>query len=85
VTNLIPYITALSGLMVIMYKARVSATIYMRNVMVLMVAMVYCFYALYASGKDAVFGSMLVLALGYLLYGFIAKRFVAEQPASGKA
>ena len=25
------------------------------------------------------------LALGYLLYGFIAKRFVAEQPAPGKA
>ncbi|MGY8828375.1 MULTISPECIES: putrescine-ornithine antiporter [unclassified Pseudomonas] len=85
VTNLIPYVTALSGLLVIMYKARVSAAIYTRNVVVLMVAMVYCFYALYASGKDAVFGAMLVLALGYLLYGFIAKRFVAEQPTPGKA
>lgn len=85
VTNLIPYVTALSGLLVIMYKARVSAAVYTRNLVVLMVAMVYCFYALYASGKDAVFGAMLVLALGYLLYGFIAKRFVAEQPASGKA
>ena len=85
VTNLIPYVTALSGLLVIMYKARVSAAVYTRNLVVLMMAMVYCFYALYASGKDAVFGAMLVLALGYLLYGFIAKRFVAEQPAPGRA
>lgn len=81
VTNLIPYVTALSGLLVIMYKAKVGATVFSRNVAVLMIAMAYSFYALYASGKDAVFGAMLVLAFGYLLYGFIAKRFAGPQPA----
>ncbi|MEA1604960.1 putrescine-ornithine antiporter [Pseudomonas spirodelae] len=85
VTNLIPYVTALSGLLVIMYKANVSPAIFRRNVAVLMVAMAYSFYALYASGKDAVFGAMIVLAVGYLLYGFIAKNFVDQPPASERA
>ncbi|MGG5871321.1 putrescine-ornithine antiporter [Pseudomonas peli] len=85
VTNLIPYVTALSGLLVIMYKAQVSPAIFTRNVVALMVAMLYSFYALYASGKDAVFGAMIVLAVGYLLYGFIAKNFVDKQPAAGRA
>jgi len=85
VTNLLPYVTALSGLLVIMYKAKVSPAIYTRNVAVLMIAMLYSFYAIYASGKDAVFGAMIVLAVGYLLYGFIAKNFVDQQPMSGRA
>jgi putrescine:ornithine antiporter len=82
VTNLLPYVTALSGLLVIMYKAKVSQAVYTRNVAVLMIAMLYSFYAIYASGKDAVFGAMIVLAVGYLLYGFIAKNFVDQQPVS---
>ncbi|RJG10871.1 putrescine-ornithine antiporter [Pseudomonas cavernicola] len=80
VTNLIPYVTALTGLLVIMYKAQVSPAVYSRNTAVLMVALAYSFYALYSCGKDAVFGGTLVLAVGYLLYGFIAKRF--ESPAA---
>ena len=82
VTNLIPYVTALSGLLVIMYKANVSAAIYSRNVVALLIAMAYSYYAIYASGKDAVFGATIVLVIGYLLYGFIAKNFVAERPAA---
>ncbi|MBT8768512.1 putrescine-ornithine antiporter [Metapseudomonas boanensis] len=82
VTNLIPYVTALTGLLVIMYKAQVSPAVYGRNTAVLLVACIYCFYALYACGKDAVFGGTIVLAIGYLLYGFIAKRFVDEPPSS---
>ena len=39
-------------------------------------------YALYASGKDAVMGGMLVLAIGYLVWGLIAPRFA---PAVAKA
>jgi putrescine:ornithine antiporter len=38
-------------------------------------------YALYACGKDAVMGGTLVLAVGYLLYGFLAKRFADAPPA----
>jgi putrescine:ornithine antiporter len=39
-------------------------------------------YALYACGKDAVFGGTLVLVIGYLLYGFLAKRFVEVSPTA---
>lgn len=85
VTNLIPYVTALTGLLVIMHKANVSSAIYSRNVAALLIAMAYSYYAIYASGKDAVFGATIVLAIGYLLYGFIAKNFVDERPVAAAA
>jgi putrescine:ornithine antiporter len=49
------------------------------NVVAVMIAMLYSFYALYASGKDAVFGGMIVMAIGYLIYGFIAYRFIGQE------
>ncbi len=76
VTNLIPYVTSLSGLLVIMYKAQVGLDIFRRNSLILLIGMLYCFYALYASGMDAMFGAALVMVAGYLLFGIIAKRFV---------
>ncbi|WP_166365700.1 putrescine-ornithine antiporter [Pseudomonas akapageensis] len=78
VTNLIPYVTALTGLLVMMYKARVSVTVYVRNTVVLLIAAAYSLYALSACGREAVFGGALVLAFGYLLYCFLAQRFVNE-------
>lgn len=78
VTNLIPYVTALSGLLVIMYKAQVELAAFRRNSLILLIGMLYCFYALYASGLEAVFGAALVMVAGYLLFGIIAKRLVAE-------
>ena len=36
------------------------------------IALLYSVYALYASGKDAVMGGMLVMGIGYIIYGFIA-------------
>jgi len=39
------------------------------------VAMLYSTYALYASGKDAVLGGMLVTAIAFVIWGFIAPRF----------
>lgn len=82
VTNLIPYVTALTSLLVMMYKADVGPSVFSRNTVVLLIAMAYSFYAIYASGKDAVFGATLVLAVGYLLYGFVAKRFATERPVA---
>ena len=35
----------------------------------------YSVFALYASGKDAVMGGMLVLGVTYIIWGFIAPRF----------
>jgi putrescine:ornithine antiporter len=85
VTNLIPYVTSLSALMIIMHKAEVSSAVFSRNVAILMVAMIYSFYALYASGQEAVFGGMIVMAVGYLIYGFIANRFIAQPNAAAVA
>jgi len=82
VTNLIPYVTAATGLLVMMYKARVSKGIYTRNTSLLLIAVAYSLYALYACGKDAVFGGLIVLAFGYLLYGFVSIRFVDTPPAA---
>lgn len=85
VTNLIPYVTALTGLLPIMHKARVSPAVYSRNTLVLLVAVGYSLYALYACGMEAVLGGALVLAFGYLLYGFLAKRFIVQQAAVERA
>jgi putrescine:ornithine antiporter len=82
VTNVLPYIVALSALFVIMREARVDRSVYLRNGIVAVVAMVYSIYALWASGKDAVMGGMIVLAIGYVVYGFLAARqSVAKAPA----
>jgi putrescine:ornithine antiporter len=75
VTNVIPYIVALSALMVMMKAGRVTQGVWRRNVVVALIAMVYSVYALFASGKDAVMGGMLVLGLAYIIWGFIAPRF----------
>lgn len=80
VTNVLPYILALSGLMVMMRNAGVSRNVYRRNTIVAMVAMIYSVYAIFASGKDAVLGAMIVMGIGFVIYGFIAHRFAAAVP-----
>jgi putrescine:ornithine antiporter len=75
VTNVIPYVVSLSALPLMMQLARVDATKYRRNVAVTIVAMVYGVYVIYASGKDAVFGGMLVWSIAFLIWAFIAVRF----------
>lgn len=79
VTNVIPYIISLSALMVMMKNAGVASNIYKRNVVLGLVAMLYSTYAIYASGKDAVLGGTIVLALTYILYGFLAPRFSSNK------
>ena len=86
VTNVLPYIVALSALFVIMRNAGVDRSVYLRNGIVAVVAMLYSIYALWASGKDAVMGGMIVLAVGYLIYGFLAARqSAAKAPAPSTA
>lgn len=82
VTNVLPYVIALSALWVMMRDAKVEAGMSKLNTFVAVVALAYSIYALYASGKDAVMGGMLVLAIGYLVWGLIAPRFA---PAATKA
>lgn len=77
VTNVVPYIVALSALFVMMRNAGTPQGQYRLNSVVAVIAMAYSIYALYAAGKDAVLGGMLVMAIGYVIFGFIAPRFTS--------
>ena len=87
VTNVVPYVVALSALMLMMKAGKAPQGTYRRNVVIALVAMLYSIYALYASGMEAVMGGMLVMGVGYVIWGFIAPRFglgtaaPAAQPA----
>ncbi len=75
VSNVVPYIISLSALMVMMQKAGTPGGTYRLNVAVVVVALLYSVYAIYASGESAVLGGMVVMGIGYVIYGFIAPRF----------
>ncbi len=81
VTNVLPYIIALSALPIMMKWAGVSEATYRRNVIVGLIATLYSVYAIYASGKDAVMGGMLAMGIGFIIWGFIAPRFEKQPPA----
>ena len=51
VTNVIPYVVALSALIVMMKRGNVPQGTYKLNVAVATIAMLYSVYALYASGE----------------------------------
>jgi putrescine:ornithine antiporter len=84
VTNVVPYIIALSALPVMMQAAKVPEDKYRLNAAIATVAMLYSTYAIYASGKDAVLGGMLVTAIAFIIWGFIAPRFTTATPAVGE-
>jgi putrescine:ornithine antiporter len=75
VTNVVPYIIALSALIVMMQKAGVGQGTYRTNVAISLVATLYSVYAIYASGASAVLGGTIVMGLGFVIYGFLAPRF----------
>ena len=87
VTNVVPYVVALSALIVMMKAGKVAQGTYRINVVIGLVAMLYSIFALYASGMEAVMGGMLAMGVGYVIWGFIAPRFMrgtaapAAQPA----
>jgi putrescine:ornithine antiporter len=84
VTNVIPYIISLSALFVMMRVAGVPQAKYRLNGFITVVAMLYSTFAIYASGKDAVLGGMIVTAIAFVIWGFIAHRFV-QKPALATA
>jgi putrescine:ornithine antiporter len=84
VTNVVPYIIALSALFVMMRHAGIQQSVYRRTGFIALVGMAYSTYALYAAGEKAVLGGMLVMVIGYVVYGFVATRF-APAPAPAAA
>jgi len=85
VTNVVPYIISLSALIVMMKTAGTTAGTYKLNLFVGLAAMLYSTYAIYASGKDAVLGGMIMIALTYIVWGFLAPRFSSAKAAAAKA
>jgi len=75
VTNVVPYIISLSALTVMMRTAGVPDGVFLRNTIISVVAMLYSVYALWASGFEAVMGGILVMGVGYIVWGFMAPRF----------
>jgi len=75
VTNVIPYIISLSALFVMMKVVGVDPAKYRLNTVIVLVAMLYSTYALYASGHSAVMGGMIVTAITFIIWGFLAPRF----------
>jgi putrescine:ornithine antiporter len=84
VTNVIPYVVALSSLVIMMKSAKVPQGKYRMDVAITLVAMGYSVFALYASGMEAVMGGMLVLGIVYIVWGFVAPRFTAAGAPAGK-
>jgi putrescine:ornithine antiporter len=84
VTNVIPYVVALSSLVIMMKTARVPQGKYRLDMAIALVAMGYSVFALYASGMEAVMGGMLVLGIVYIVWGFVAPRFTAPGAPAGK-
>jgi putrescine:ornithine antiporter len=82
VTNVIPYVVALSSLVIMMKSAKAPESTYRRNVVIAVIAMGYSVFALYASGMEAVMGGMLVLGVAYIIWGFIAPRFTTATAAT---
>ena len=68
-----------------MKTAKVADNVYTRNVVIVVLGMGYSVFALYASGKDAVMGGMLVLGIVYIVWGFIANRFTGQLEGSPRA
>jgi putrescine:ornithine antiporter len=79
VTNVLPYIISLSALVIMMKSAGTTGRQYTRNVTIAVIAMLYSTYALYASGHEAVMGGMLVTAITFIVWGFLAPRFSGTQ------
>ena len=82
VTNVVPYILALSALTVILQSAGVGGGSYTTTIAITVIGIAYNVYALYAAGNDAVMGGILVMGLGWLIWLFVGPRFAATRTRS---
>jgi putrescine:ornithine antiporter len=78
VTNVIPYIVALSAIPIMMRNSGITGAKRSFTLVVSIIAMIYSSYAVFASGGSAVIGGVLVMCAGYIIWGLIAPRFIAK-------
>jgi putrescine:ornithine antiporter len=82
VTNVVPYIIALSAITVVMRNGGLtSGPTYTRNLVIVTVGILYSIYALWASGMEAVMGGMLVMGIGWLVWMYMSPRFMSPVTA----
>ena len=62
-----------------MRGAGVTGSKYTLNSVITIIAMVYSIFAIYSSGGSAVMGGVLVLTVGYVIWGLIAPRFITTK------
>jgi putrescine:ornithine antiporter len=70
---------------VILKGAGIGGSGYTRTIAITVVGITYSVYALFAAGTSAVMGGMLVMGLGWLIWLFMAPRFMTAPPATQKA
>ncbi|MGY0160346.1 putrescine-ornithine antiporter [Edwardsiella tarda] len=75
VTNLIPYILSMAALMIIQRIAGIDPVKARLPNILALVGALYSFYALYASGEQAMMWGAIATFLGWTLYGFVSPRF----------
>jgi putrescine:ornithine antiporter len=85
VTNVVPYILALSGMMVMMRVAKTSLAPYQRNAVVVLIGMLYSVYAIYACGPTAIVGGTVVMMFGFIIWAYLVPRFPEQSAAAEPA
>lgn len=79
-TNLIPYLLSMAALVVLQRVEVVPAKAARTANAVAVLATAYSLYALYSTGEQAMLYGGLVTFAGWMLYGFVAPRFLVREP-----
>ena len=76
-TNIIPFIYSMGALVVIQKASLKGKTAIATNICAI-IGLIYCFYALYSCGEQAMVWGSLVTFLGVALYGLVSPKFDLE-------
>jgi putrescine:ornithine antiporter len=83
VTNVLPYILALSALAVMMKRASLPDGKFRLNMAITTIGMLYSAYAIYSAGKEAVFGGMITLVVAIIIWAFISPKLLKAGAEGG--
>ena len=79
VTNIIPYLLSMGAVIVLMKAAKRAGSELKGTTFIAFIGALYCLYALYASGFEAMTYGSIVTFAGWTLYGFVSDRFDLER------